>query len=324
MDLERPIKEIGTDLAARMPRPRARLDRSGRAAHDRAADEGPGAARGAVPLRRRAPGVRYAGGRDPPPARVPGRRASPRPRAARRASPAARSRSSPIAAIAGAGVKQMAQQFIVGADAQGRAARDHEAVAAAASRRPSTCSARPPSPRPRPTATCSAARRRCARSPPPRPSPARSTSPSRSPRSRRCCAPTAPERGIEGARPRLAHLLRVASEVGAHLHVDMESFDTREAITALTLDLLSAARVRRRPVRRHRPAGLPRRLARAPRATARLGARARRASTRSRSAWSRAPTGTTRSSRPRSTAGRRRCSPTAATATATSRSSPSA
>src|SRR5918994_2302467 len=51
--------------------------------------------------------------------------------------------------------------------------------------------------------------------------------------------PEAPERGIEGARPRLRHLLEVAKEVGAHLHVDMESFDTREAITALTLDLLS-------------------------------------------------------------------------------------
>src|SRR4051794_27593751 len=49
----------------------------------------------------------------------------------------------------------------------------------------------------------------------------------------------APERGIEGARPRLTHLLRVARDLDAHLHVDMESFDTREAITALTLDLLS-------------------------------------------------------------------------------------
>jgi len=51
--------------------------------------------------------------------------------------------------------------------------------------------------------------------------------------------PMAPERGIEGARPRLRHLLTVARDVGAHLHVDMESFDTREAITRLTLDLLS-------------------------------------------------------------------------------------
>ncbi len=49
----------------------------------------------------------------------------------------------------------------------------------------------------------------------------------------------APERAIEGARPRLRHLFRVARDVKAHLHVDMESFDTREAITDLTLDLLS-------------------------------------------------------------------------------------
>ncbi|HEX6021974.1 MAG TPA: proline dehydrogenase family protein, partial [Solirubrobacter sp.] len=49
----------------------------------------------------------------------------------------------------------------------------------------------------------------------------------------------APERGVECARPRLRHLLRVARDLKAHLHVDMESFDTREAITDLTLDLLS-------------------------------------------------------------------------------------
>lgn len=51
--------------------------------------------------------------------------------------------------------------------------------------------------------------------------------------------PNAPDRGIAGARDRLRHLLRVARETGAHLHVDMESFDTREAITRLTLDLLA-------------------------------------------------------------------------------------
>jgi proline dehydrogenase len=50
--------------------------------------------------------------------------------------------------------------------------------------------------------------------------------------------PTAPERGIAGAEPRLRRLLRVARDTGAHLHVDMESFDTREAITELTLRLL--------------------------------------------------------------------------------------
>ncbi|WP_324342707.1 proline dehydrogenase family protein [Baekduia sp.] len=48
----------------------------------------------------------------------------------------------------------------------------------------------------------------------------------------------APERGIAGAEPRLRRLLRVARDTGAHLHVDMESFDTREAITELTLRLL--------------------------------------------------------------------------------------
>jgi proline dehydrogenase len=49
----------------------------------------------------------------------------------------------------------------------------------------------------------------------------------------------APERGIAGAQARLRRLLRVARDTGAHLHVDMESFDTREAVTELTLALLS-------------------------------------------------------------------------------------
>jgi RHH-type proline utilization regulon transcriptional repressor/proline dehydrogenase/delta 1-pyrroline-5-carboxylate dehydrogenase len=49
----------------------------------------------------------------------------------------------------------------------------------------------------------------------------------------------APERGVAGAEDRLRRLLRAAREAGAHLHVDMESFDTREAITDLTLKLLS-------------------------------------------------------------------------------------
>jgi proline dehydrogenase len=51
--------------------------------------------------------------------------------------------------------------------------------------------------------------------------------------------PLAPERGIAGAEDRLRRLLRVARDTGAHLHVDMESFDTREAITELTLRLLA-------------------------------------------------------------------------------------
>ena len=51
--------------------------------------------------------------------------------------------------------------------------------------------------------------------------------------------PTAPERGIAGAEARLRRLLRVARDTGAHLHVDMESFDTREAVVELTLRLLA-------------------------------------------------------------------------------------
>jgi proline dehydrogenase len=51
--------------------------------------------------------------------------------------------------------------------------------------------------------------------------------------------PLAPERGIAGARDRLRRLLHVARDLGAHLHVDTESFDGREAIMGLTLGLLA-------------------------------------------------------------------------------------
>jgi RHH-type proline utilization regulon transcriptional repressor/proline dehydrogenase/delta 1-pyrroline-5-carboxylate dehydrogenase len=51
--------------------------------------------------------------------------------------------------------------------------------------------------------------------------------------------PEAPERGIEDAAPRLRHLLRVARDLGAHLHIDTESFDSREAVTGLALGLLA-------------------------------------------------------------------------------------
>lgn len=49
----------------------------------------------------------------------------------------------------------------------------------------------------------------------------------------------APERGRDDAAPRLRALLRHAQRLGAHLHVDMESFDSREAITDLVLALLA-------------------------------------------------------------------------------------
>jgi proline dehydrogenase len=50
--------------------------------------------------------------------------------------------------------------------------------------------------------------------------------------------PDAPERGIADAATRLRPLLRQAAELGAHVHIDMESLDSREAVLALVLDLL--------------------------------------------------------------------------------------
>jgi RHH-type proline utilization regulon transcriptional repressor/proline dehydrogenase/delta 1-pyrroline-5-carboxylate dehydrogenase len=51
--------------------------------------------------------------------------------------------------------------------------------------------------------------------------------------------PDAPELGKRDAATRLRGLLRHAREAGAHLHIDMESFDSREAVTDLVLELLS-------------------------------------------------------------------------------------
>jgi RHH-type proline utilization regulon transcriptional repressor/proline dehydrogenase/delta 1-pyrroline-5-carboxylate dehydrogenase len=51
--------------------------------------------------------------------------------------------------------------------------------------------------------------------------------------------PEAPEVGRREAGGRLRTLLRSARELGAHLHIDMESFDTRETVLDLVLDLLS-------------------------------------------------------------------------------------
>jgi proline dehydrogenase len=53
--------------------------------------------------------------------------------------------------------------------------------------------------------------------------------------------PQAPERAREDAGRHLLELLRVARDVGAHLHIDMESFDSRELILELVLELLSRA-----------------------------------------------------------------------------------
>jgi RHH-type proline utilization regulon transcriptional repressor/proline dehydrogenase/delta 1-pyrroline-5-carboxylate dehydrogenase len=51
--------------------------------------------------------------------------------------------------------------------------------------------------------------------------------------------PEAPETGKRDAAPRLRGLLRRARELGAHLHIDMESMDSREAIADLVLELLA-------------------------------------------------------------------------------------
>ena len=59
--------------------------------------------------------------------------------------------------------------------------------------------------------------------------------------------PDAPELGKRDAAPRLRELLRHARELGAHLHIDMESFDSREAITELVLELLSEDEFREGP-----------------------------------------------------------------------------
>jgi proline dehydrogenase len=59
--------------------------------------------------------------------------------------------------------------------------------------------------------------------------------------------PDAPELGRRDAAGRLAPLLRRADELGAHIHIDMESLDSREAVLELVLDLLGEAEFREGP-----------------------------------------------------------------------------
>jgi RHH-type proline utilization regulon transcriptional repressor/proline dehydrogenase/delta 1-pyrroline-5-carboxylate dehydrogenase len=51
--------------------------------------------------------------------------------------------------------------------------------------------------------------------------------------------PDAPELGQRDAAARLRPLLRRAHELGAHVHIDMESLDSREAVLDLVLEVLS-------------------------------------------------------------------------------------
>jgi proline dehydrogenase len=48
----------------------------------------------------------------------------------------------------------------------------------------------------------------------------------------------APRRGIEDAIARLRQVMRLARELGAHVHVDMETLDSRETVLGLVLELL--------------------------------------------------------------------------------------
>ena len=59
--------------------------------------------------------------------------------------------------------------------------------------------------------------------------------------------PDAPELGERDAARRLAPLLREAKPLGAHVHIDMESLDSREAVLELVLELLAEEEFRDGP-----------------------------------------------------------------------------
>src|SRR5215210_6132431 len=59
--------------------------------------------------------------------------------------------------------------------------------------------------------------------------------------------PDAPERGKRDAADRLRDLLRRARDLGAHLHIDMESLDSRDAVLELVLELLAEEEFRAGP-----------------------------------------------------------------------------
>jgi proline dehydrogenase len=59
--------------------------------------------------------------------------------------------------------------------------------------------------------------------------------------------PSAPAVGEREAEPRLRVLLRLARELGAHLHLDMESYDTRDTALGLVLRLLGEEEFRDGP-----------------------------------------------------------------------------
>jgi RHH-type proline utilization regulon transcriptional repressor/proline dehydrogenase/delta 1-pyrroline-5-carboxylate dehydrogenase len=59
--------------------------------------------------------------------------------------------------------------------------------------------------------------------------------------------PLAPERGAEDAARRLRPLLRLARELGAHVHLDMEDFDSRETLLMAFDEVLADEEFRKGP-----------------------------------------------------------------------------
>ena len=68
--------------------------------------------------------------------------------------------------------------------------------------------------------------------------------------------------GREDAAARMRPLLRRARDLGAHLHIDMESLDALETTMELIFELLDEDEFARRALGRARAAGLPARVAR--------------------------------------------------------------
>ena len=73
--------------------------------------------------------------------------------------------------------------------------------------------------------------------------------------------PDAPELGRLDAAERLRPLLRTARALGAHIHIDMESLDSREAVLELVLEVLSEPEFSDGPSDGHRASGVSARLA---------------------------------------------------------------
>ena len=260
-DLEPPILRIGTDLAARMPRPRAvstaRVERrmqellmsdpALRAALFRFVDVRPACATPADVTRHLhelLDDAQRVHARPAAASSITGRKLATR----------------PVAAIAATGVKQMAQRFIVGADAKDSlptitALWKNGVDATVDLLGEATVSEAEAD---RYMQRCEDALRMLAAAAAQVPGPRRNLSVKVSALTP-LLRPEAPERGIEGARPRLRHLLTVA-RTSAPTCTSTWSPSTRARRSPAHARPARRARVRRRPVRRHRPAGLPDRV----------------------------------------------------------------